>query len=148
LKHIEIFTDGACRGNPGPGGWGALIRHNGVERELFGGDADTTNNRMELMAAIEALKALKESCSATVTTDSVYVKNGITQWITSWKQRNWKTAAKKPVKNVDLWQALDEQNQRHEIDWQWVKGHSGHRENELADQLANRGIDELKLGES
>jgi ribonuclease HI len=148
LKHIEIFTDGACRGNPGPGGWGALIRHNGVERELFGGDADTTNNRMELMAAIEALKALKESCSATVTTDSVYVKNGITQWITSWKQRNWKTAAKKPVKNVDLWQALDEQNQRHEIDWQWVKGHSGHRENELADQLANRGIDELKLGKS
>lgn len=148
MKHIEIFTDGACRGNPGPGGWGALIRHNGVERELFGGDADTTNNRMELMAAIEALKALKESCSATVTTDSVYVKNGITQWITSWKQRNWKTAAKKPVKNVDLWQALDEQNQRHEIDWQWVKGHSGHRENELADQLANRGIDELKLGKS
>jgi ribonuclease HI len=148
LKRIEIFTDGACRGNPGPGGWGALIRHNGVERELFGGDADTTNNRMELMAAIEALKALKESCSATVTTDSVYVKNGITQWITSWKQRNWKTAAKKPVKNVDLWQALDEQNQRHEIDWQWVKGHSGHRENELADQLANRGIDELKLGKS
>lgn len=148
MKRIEIFTDGACRGNPGPGGWGALIRHNGVERELFGGDADTTNNRMELMAAIEALKALKESCSATVTTDSVYVKNGITQWITSWKQRNWKTAAKKPVKNVDLWQALDEQNQRHEIDWQWVKGHSGHRENELADQLANRGIDELKLGES
>lgn len=148
MKRIEIFTDGACRGNPGPGGWGALIRHNGVERELFGGDADTTNNRMELMAAIEALKALKESCSATVTTDSVYVKNGITQWITSWKQRNWKTAAKKPVKNVDLWQALDEQNQRHEIDWQWVKGHSGHRENELADQLANRGIDELKLGKS
>ena len=137
MKHIEIFTDGACRGNPGP-----------VERELFGGDADTTNNRMELMAAIEALKALKEPCSATVTTDSVYVKNGITQWITSWKQRNWKTAAKKPVKNMDLWQALDEQNQRHEIDWQWVKGHSGHRENELADQLANRGIDELKLGKS
>ena len=137
MKHIEIFTDGACRGNPGPGGWGALMRFNGVERELFGGDKDTTNNRMELMAAIEALKALKESCSVTLTTDSVYVKNGITQWITNWKKRNWKTSAKKPVKNVDLWQALDEQNQRHEISWEWVKGHSGHRENELADQLAN-----------
>ncbi|MCL4106548.1 UNVERIFIED_CONTAM: hypothetical protein GTU68_009682, partial [Idotea baltica] len=140
-----IFTDGACRGNPGPGGWGALIRYNGVERELFGGAPDTTNNRMELMAAIEGLKALTETCAVTLTTDSVYVKNGITQWISGWKKRAWKTAAKKPVKNVDLWQALDEQNQRHEINWEWVKGHSGHRENELADQLANRGIDEMKL---
>lgn len=148
MKHIEIFTDGACRGNPGPGGWGALIRYNGTERELFGGDEDTTNNRMELMAAIEALKALKETCSVTLTTDSVYVKNGITLWISSWKKRAWKTAAKKPVKNVDLWQALDEQNQRHEISWEWVKGHSGHRENELADQLANRGIDEMNLEKS
>jgi ribonuclease HI len=137
LKLIEIFTDGACRGNPGPGGWGALIRYNGVERELFGGDGDTTNNRMELMAAIEALKALTETCTVTLTTDSVYVKNGITLWITGWKKRNWKTAAKKPVKNVDLWQALE-----------WVKGHSGHRENELADQLANRGIDALNLEKS
>jgi ribonuclease HI len=148
LKLIEIFTDGACRGNPGPGGWGALIRYNGVERELFGGDGDTTNNRMELMAAIEALKALTETCTVTLTTDSVYVKNGITLWITGWKKRNWKTAAKKPVKNVDLWQALDEQNQRHQISWEWVKGHSGHRENELADQLANRGIDALNLEKS
>ncbi|MFT6051227.1 MAG: ribonuclease HI [Halioglobus sp.] len=148
MKLIEIFTDGACRGNPGPGGWGALIRYNGVERELFGGDGDTTNNRMELMAAIEALKALTETCTVTLTTDSVYVKNGITLWITGWKKRNWKTAAKKPVKNVDLWQALDEQNQRHQISWEWVKGHSGHRENELADQLANRGIDALNLEKS
>ncbi len=146
MKHIEIFTDGACRGNPGPGGWGALLRYNGVERELFGGDPDTTNNRMELCAAIEALKALKEHCKVTLTTDSVYVKNGITQWMSAWKKKNWKTAARKPVKNVDLWQALDEQNQRHDVEWCWVKGHSGHRENEIADQLANRGIDELNLG--
>ena len=146
MKHIEIFTDGACRGNPGPGGWGALLRYNGVERELFGGDPDTTNNRMELSAAIEGLKALKEHCKVTLTTDSVYVKNGITQWMSSWKKKNWKTAARKPVKNVDLWQALDEQNQRHDVEWCWVKGHSGHRENEIADQLANRGIDELDLG--
>jgi len=143
LKEVEIFTDGACRGNPGPGGWGALLRCKGVERELYGGTADTTNNRMELQAAIEGLKALSETCSVTLTTDSVYVKNGITSWLQNWKKKNWKTAARKPVKNVDLWQALDEQNQRHKVDWQWVKGHSGHRENDIADQLANRGIDEL-----
>jgi ribonuclease HI len=144
MKHVEIFTDGACRGNPGPGGWGALMRFNGKERGICGGETLTTNNRMELMAAIEGLRALQEPCKVTLTTDSVYVKNGITSWLKSWKAKNWKTAARKPVKNVDLWQALDEQNQRHEVDWQWVKGHSGHRENEMADQLANRGIDELK----
>ena len=143
MKEVEIFTDGACRGNPGPGGWGALLRFRDVERELYGGEADTTNNRMELQAAIEALRALKEPCRVILTTDSVYVKNGITSWLENWKQKGWKTAGKKPVKNVDLWQALDEQNRRHRVDWHWVKGHSGHRENEIADQLANRGIDEL-----
>ena len=143
MKHVEIFTDGACRGNPGPGGWGALLRYDNKERELFGGEPDTTNNRMEMQAAIEGLKALKERCVVTLTTDSVYVKSGITEWLANWKKRNWKTAARKPVKNSDLWQILDEQNQRHEVEWKWVKGHSGHRENEIADQLANRGIDEL-----
>ena len=146
MKTIEIFTDGACRGNPGPGGWGALLRFQGKEKKLFGGEAQTTNNRMELQAAIEGLKALKEPCAVVLTTDSVYVKNGITTWLPGWKKKGWKTSSKKPVKNVDLWQALDEQNQRHQVDWQWVKGHSGHRENEIADQLANRGIDELALG--
>jgi ribonuclease HI len=144
LSVVEIFTDGACRGNPGPGGWGALLRHDGAERELFGGAHDTTNNRMELQAAIEALKALSRSCTVELTTDSVYVKNGITIWLEGWKKKGWKTAARKPVKNVDLWQALDEENQRHEVTWYWVKGHSGHAENERADQLANRGIDELQ----
>ena len=143
MKEVEIFTDGACRGNPGPGGWGALLRFNGVERELYGGEAQTTNNRMELLAAIEGLKALKERCSVVLTTDSVYVRSGITEWLANWKKRGWKTAARKPVKNADLWQLLDEQNQRHQVEWKWVKGHSGHRENEIADQLANRGIDEL-----
>ena len=143
MKRVEIFTDGACRGNPGPGGWGVLLRYQGKERELYGGEAETTNNRMELQAAIEGLRALKESCDVVLTTDSVYVKNGITTWLPGWKQKGWKTAGRKPVKNVDLWQALDAQNQRHQVDWHWVKGHSGHRENEIADQLANRGIDEL-----
>ncbi|HBM82524.1 MAG TPA: ribonuclease HI [Halieaceae bacterium] len=143
MKQVEIFTDGACRGNPGPGGWGALLRFAGRERQLYGGAAETTNNRMELQAAIEALRALKETCEVNLTTDSVYVRDGITKWLPNWKQKNWKTAARQPVKNVDLWQALDEQNQRHRIQWHWVKGHSGHRENEIADQLANRGIDEL-----
>lgn len=145
MKEVEIFTDGACRGNPGPGGWGALLRFREVEKSLYGGEAETTNNRMELRAAIEALKALKEPCQVVLTTDSVYVKNGITSWLEGWKQKGWKTAGRKPVKNVDLWQALDEQNQRHEVQWHWVKGHSGHRENEIADQLANRGIDELAI---
>lgn len=143
MKHIEIFTDGACRGNPGPGGWGALLRYGVTERELYGGAADTTNNRMELQAAIEALKALSHPCRVDLTTDSVYVRSGITTWLEGWKKKGWKTAARKPVKNVDLWQALDEQNQRHTVEWHWVKGHSGHIENERADQLANRGIDEL-----
>ncbi|WP_101759466.1 ribonuclease HI [Oceanicoccus sp. KOV_DT_Chl] len=143
MKHIEIFTDGACRGNPGPGGWGALLRYQGNEKPLYGGEPNTTNNRMELTAAIEGLKALNEPCQVSLTTDSQYVRKGITEWMDNWKKRGWKTSAKKPVKNVDLWQALDEQAQRHTIDWHWVKGHSGHRENEIADQLANRGIDEL-----
>lgn len=144
MKEVEIFTDGACRGNPGPGGWGVLLRYGEVERHLYGGEAETTNNRMELQAAIEGLKALKERCAVTLTTDSVYVRSGITEWLANWKQRNWKTAARKPVKNVDLWRLLDEQNERHDVQWHWVKGHSGHRENEIADQLANKGIDELE----
>lgn len=143
MKHVEIFTDGACRGNPGPGGWGALLRFNGSEKSLYGGEMQTTNNRMELQAAIEGLRALREPCRVDLTTDSVYVRSGITSWLAGWKRKGWKTAGRKPVKNVDLWQALDEQNQRHQVTWHWVKGHSGHRENELADQLANRGIDEL-----
>jgi ribonuclease HI len=143
MKTVEIFTDGACRGNPGPGGWGALLRYNGSEKKLYGGERETTNNRMELSAAIEGLKALKESCQVAVTTDSQYVRKGITEWIEGWKRKGWKTASRKPVKNVDLWQALDEQAQRHQIEWHWVKGHSGHPENEIADELANRGIDEL-----
>jgi len=144
LKKVEIFTDGACRGNPGPGGWGALLRYGDVERELFGGELNTTNNRMELQAAIEALKALSRPCSVDLTTDSVYVRNGITTWMDNWKKKGWRTAARKPVKNVDLWQALDNESQRHLVRWHWVKGHSGHAENERADQLANRGIDELQ----
>ncbi|MDC0361857.1 ribonuclease HI [Halioglobus sp.] len=143
MNHVEIYTDGACRGNPGPGGWGALLRYGGVERELCGGEPDTTNNRMELQAAIEGLKALTRPCQVDLTTDSEYVRNGITRWLEGWKKKGWKTSARKPVKNADLWLALDEENQRHEVSWHWVKGHSGHRENERADQLANRGIDEL-----
>ncbi len=143
MKTVQVFTDGACRGNPGPGGWGALLRFEGKEKELYGGEADTTNNRMELTAAIEGLKALRESCQVSLTTDSQYVRKGITEWIHGWKQKGWKTAAKKPVKNADLWQLLDSEASRHQIEWHWVKGHSGHRENEIADQLANKGIDEL-----
>ena len=143
MSNIEIFTDGACRGNPGPGGWGAFLRAGKHEKELFGGEPETTNNRMELTAAIEGLKALKSASVVTVTTDSQYVRKGITEWMESWKKRDWKNSAKKPVKNVGLWQLLDEQNNRHKVTWLWVKGHSGHPENELADQLANRGIDEM-----
>lgn len=142
-KIVEMYTDGACRGNPGPGGWGVLLRFEGHEKELFGGEAETTNNRMELTAVIEGLNSLKRSCPVKITTDSTYVKDGITQWIHNWKKRNWKTAAKKPVKNQDLWQALDKAVSQHEVQWAWVKGHSGHPENEKADELANRGIDEL-----
>ena len=144
MKQVEIFTDGACRGNPGPGGWGVLLRYRGRERHLYGGEPDTTNNRMELRAAIEGLRALKEPCEVSLTTDSEYVRNGISSWMGNWKKRDWQTAGRKPVKNRDLWQALDEQNQRHRVEWHWVRGHTGHRENEIADQLANRGIDELK----
>lgn len=140
---VELFTDGACRGNPGPGGWGALLRYKGREKKLYGGEADTTNNRMELMAAIQGLQALTKHSDVVLTTDSQYVRKGITEWINNWKRRDWRTADKKPVKNRDLWQQLDALSQSHTIEWRWVKGHSGHRENEIADQLANRGIDEL-----
>ena len=140
---IEVYTDGACRGNPGPGGWGVLLRDAKGEKELYGAEAATTNNRMELMAAIQGLEALTEARRVVLVTDSQYLKNGITQWLANWKRKGWRTASKQPVKNVDLWQRLDEIAGRHEIDWQWVKAHSGHAENERADQLANRGIDEL-----
>lgn len=143
MQEVELFTDGGCRGNPGPGGWGALLRFGGVEKELKGAEMDTTNNRMELTAAIEGLKALKRPCKVTLTTDSQYVKNGITQWMTNWKKNNWKTAAKKPVKNKDLWQTLDAALQPHDVTWAWVKGHSGHDENERVDELANQAMDEL-----
>ena len=146
MKTVEAFTDGACSGNPGPGGWGALLRYNGNERELCGGEEETTNNRMELLAAIEALSALKQPCHVRLTTDSTYVKDGVTKWLENWKRNGWKTAAKKPVKNQDLWIRLDEQSSRHRIEWCWVKGHSGHPENERADTLANRGLDRLRSG--
>lgn len=137
---VEIFTDGACKGNPGPGGWGALLRYGDHEKRLSGAEPDTTNNRMELTAVIRALESLNRPCRVRVTTDSQYVRNGITSWIANWKARGWKTAGGTPVKNKDLWQALDGAVSRHQVDWKWVKGHSGHPENELADQLANRAI--------
>jgi ribonuclease HI len=137
---VEIYTDGACSGNPGPGGWGALLRWRDVEREIFGGEPDTTNNRMELMAAIQALEALGRPSRVRLHTDSKYVKDGITSWIHNWKKKGWKTANRKPVKNVDLWQRLDEALGPHRIDWRWVRGHAGHPENERADELARRGI--------
>ena len=137
---VEIYSDGACRGNPGPGGWGALLRYNKREKELWGGEADTTNNRMELMAAIRALEALKRRSHVKLYTDSIYVMKGITAWIHDWKRKGWRTADKKPVKNEDLWRRLDELAARHEIEWHWVKGHAGHPENERADALANKGI--------
>ena len=139
----EINTDGACRGNPGPGGWGVLMRHKGHEKTLYGAEAQTTNNRMELMAAIQGLESLTRPCQVRVTTDSKYVQQGIQEWLANWKRRGWKTAARKPVKNVDLWQRLDEATAGHDIEWAWVKGHSGHPENERADELANKAIDEL-----
>ncbi|WP_290518339.1 ribonuclease HI [Alcanivorax sp.] len=147
MKNVIIYTDGACRGNPGPGGWGAILLYGDKEKELFGGEPETTNNRMELMAAIVALETLNAPCQVVLITDSKYVMDGITQWMANWKKRGWKTASKQPVKNVDLWQRLDAAVQRHEIDWQWVKGHSGHPGNERADALANRGIDEMKQQE-
>ncbi|HUK05610.1 MAG TPA: ribonuclease HI [Burkholderiales bacterium] len=138
---VEIYADGACRGNPGPGGWGVLLRSGGSERELHGGEAQTTNNRMELTAVIEGLRALKVPSQVRVYTDSQYVQKGISEWIHAWKRRGWRTSDKKPVKNVDLWKALDEAARVHAVEWHWVKGHAGHPENERADALANRGID-------
>ena len=143
-KTVQIFTDGACRGNPGPGGWGAILRYGKAERTLKGSEAETTNNRMELTAAIEALNALTKHSQVELTTDSKYVMHGITEWIHGWKKRNWRGANKKPVKNVDLWQALDEVAALHEVRWHWVKGHSGHRENELADELATQAIEQVR----
>lgn len=141
---VKIYTDGACKGNPGPGGWGALLRYGDVEKQLFGGEKNTTNNRMELMAAIEALAALTKPCVVDLTTDSQYVRKGITEWMRNWKRNGWKTAARQPVKNADLWQRLDTEVARHEVKWHWVKGHSGHPENELADELANKGVEKIK----
>jgi ribonuclease HI len=137
---VEIFTDGACRGNPGPGGWGAILRAHGREKELFGGEAATTNNRMELTAVIRALEALKRPSHVRLYTDSQYVQKGISEWIHTWKRKAWRTADKKPVKNEDLWRRLDELAAQHEVEWHWVRGHDGHPENERADKLANRGI--------
>ena len=143
---VEIFTDGACKGNPGVGGWGALLQLNGKERELCGGEKLTTNNRMELLAAIRALEALKRPCRVILHTDSKYVQQGISEWVHNWKKRGWKTADKKPVKNEDLWRQLDELANRHQVQWVWIKGHAGHDGNERADRLANRGIEELLDG--
>ena len=140
---IDIYTDGACKGNPGPGGWGALLLSGDHSKELFGGELDTTNNRMEILAAIKALEALKRRSDVKLHTDSKYVKNGIQTWIHNWKKNGWKTASRKPVKNVELWQRLDELVTQHEIEWVWVKGHSGNEGNEAADQLANKGVDSI-----
>ena len=136
MDHVEIFTDGACSGNPGPGGWGAIMRTKGIEKELSGGEKDTTNNRMEMMAVIAALEALQRDCSVKITTDSQYVMKGMLEWLPGWKKRNWQTAAKKPVKNIDLWQRLESAAESHQVEWEWVRGHHGHVENERADQLA------------
>jgi len=140
---VDIYTDGACRGNPGPGGWGVLLRYGDHEKTLYGGEQNTTNNRMELMAVIHALEYLKRSCKVRLTTDSQYVQKGITEWLANWKKRGWKTAAKKPVKNADLWQRLEQAAGHHQVDWHWVRGHTGHAENERADALANQAIDEM-----
>lgn len=141
---VHAFTDGACSGNPGPGGWGVVLRYGEHEKELFGGEAQTTNNRMELMAAISALEALTRRSDVVVTTDSTYVLKGITEWVPGWKARGWKTSSKQPVKNVDLWQRLDEAVRQHDVRWEWVKGHNGHPENERADELARRGIEKVR----
>jgi len=143
---IDIFTDGACSGNPGPGGWGALLRWHGTERELWGGEADTTNNRMEMTAAIKALEAVKRPIKIRLHTDSTYVKDGITKWITNWKKKGWKTANRKPVKNIDLWQLLDAAVAQHDVEWHWIKGHAGYLDNERADELARRGIHDPEGG--
>jgi len=143
VSDVEIHADGACRGNPGPGGWGVVLRAGSREKELWGGERLTTNNRMELTAAIRALEALRRRCRVQLYTDSQYVRNGITEWLPAWKRRGWRTADRKPVKNQDLWERLDQLATEHEVEWHWVKGHSGHAGNERADALANRGIDEL-----
>jgi ribonuclease HI len=143
MEKVSIFTDGACRGNPGPGGWGVILRAGDHEKELYGAEPQTTNNRMELTAAISGLEALKRPCDVTLTTDSQYVRQGITEWLAAWKRRGWKTADKQPVKNQDLWERLEQAAHRHKVHWHWIKGHSGHPENERADMLANRAIDEL-----
>jgi ribonuclease HI len=145
VTHVEIYTDGACRGNPGPGGWAAILRSGDYAKELKGAVRETTNNRMELIAAIKALGALKRSCRVTLFTDSNYVKNGITEWLPQWKRRGWRTAGKKPVKNMDLWRRLEELSARHQVEWRWVKGHAGTPGNERADELANLAIDSLLL---
>jgi ribonuclease HI len=141
---VVIYTDGACRGNPGPGGWGVILSYKGVVKELYGGEKETTNNRMELTAAIQGLEVLKKQCKVELNTDSKYVLQGITEWLPNWKKRGWKTAGNKPVKNEDLWRRLDAAGSKHTIEWKWVKGHSGHKENDRADELANLGIDRLK----
>ena len=143
MKKITIYTDGACKGNPGPGGWGVLLEYNGSKKTLHGGEPQTTNNRMEMMAAISALETLREACEITLFTDSKYVMQGLTEWLPGWKARGWRTASKQPVKNQDLWERLDAAVQRHKIDWQWVKGHAGNPGNEMADQLANEGIEKM-----
>lgn len=146
MKKIVVYTDGACRGNPGPGGWGVLLRYDKHEKELYGAEADTTNNRMELMAAIKAIEAVTECCVIELWTDSQYVQKGITEWLPNWKARNWRTANRKPVKNADLWQHLEQVVESHQVSWHWVRGHSGHPDNERADELANRAIDEFQDG--
>jgi ribonuclease HI len=143
MDHVEIFTDGACSGNPGPGGWGAILRSKGQEKELSGSEKQTTNNRMEMMAVIAALEALKRPCRVTITTDSQYVMKGMTEWLAGWKAKNWKTAARKPVKNAELWQRMDQAIAKHEVEWQWVRGHQGHVENERADQLAVKAREQI-----
>ncbi len=140
---VEIYTDGACKGNPGPGGWGVLLRYNELEKTLHGGEALTTNNRMELMAAIKGLQALKKTCHVDLYTDSQYLRKGMTEWIKSWKKNGWRNSKKEPVKNADLWQLLDDLARLHQITWHWVKGHSGHKENDIVDLLANKGVEEL-----
>ena len=147
MKNVEIYTDGACRGNPGPGGWGVVLRYEDSEKTLRGGERQTTNNRMELRAVIQGLSALREPCKVTITSDSTYVLNGVTKWMKDWKQKGWRTTSNKPVRNVDLWQELDSATGEHQINWQWERGHSGHRDNERADQLANEATDEILIGE-
>lgn len=147
-KTVDIFTDGACSGNPGPGGWGAILRYGAVEKELYGGEPDTTNNRMELMAAIQALESLKRPVAVRLYTDSEYVKNGITKWIHGWKAKGWKTADRKPVKNMDLWQRLETAKQPHAVEFHWVRGHDGHPENERADELARRGVSDVRKNQA